>query len=536
MAAVLVLSQFMSSSGDAIGQLGYLGTAPGGTDHTSGLQSAINTVAAFNSNSGGMLIWDGAWGISGLNVPSNVWIFCPGPQYGAILRNAAAQPMFVNSGSVNGLGDASANQRNTWGTPVAANVRYRSVGPFANQNIRVSGGTWNGNNPNNTGNVNTGMSNPGGVLAAFQFYGVNNLIIEGVTCLACCGYAITSCNLQNGIFRDIVIDQAPSTNSLTDGIHINGPATQVRINNIQVHAHDDNIAILPDDGAGVAITTWYPIAGDISNCRIQDITCVTGNDNTTGLGAIRLLSQGSLLDDIWIDNLTGTIQNACIRAGTNGNPGTSPTYNPGNGNVGNIYFNNISIVPTNCECWNFDWSTFGETRIMRRHLVNPPSGIADVVCVNTGGGKNIQALSYDYDFWLSNGQTDHAIPKIECQTGISNVFINANEQRDSGFTANANAGVLHLNSNGGINGVAKFSGRADKCGYLFAFDTGSTVRTVVMDGVHSNANGGSPLLLGTTTVNSFIHTDLANVGAAHSGGTVTNDSTSSFASGNHYAD
>jgi hypothetical protein len=529
----VALSTIVGGNGDAVSSgLGYGASAPTGTDYTAAIQTALNTVAAYNGGSGGRLIWDGAWGVTGLTIPSNVWIFCPSANCGAILRNGSNQRMFANSGSANGNGDTSPNHQNSWGAEIGRNSLYRSLGPFANSNIRISGGTWNGNRANNKGNINSAMSTVNGVLSAFQMYGVNGLIIEGVTTYSFAGYAITGCNLFGGIFRDNVIDQSPTAAALTDGIHINGPARNLRIINNKIHAYDDPVAILPDDGSGTP-QTWYPIAGDITDFRIQDLSIYSGLQGDSDIGGIRLLSAGSLLDDGVISRVSGATTRACFRIGNNG----GGTYHDGKGNFGDIVFEDTSIQVTNGPCFTIDGSFWGELKIVRRRAINPGNH-PDVVIENTGGGKTVNSLLYNYSSYISHGQTDPAQPKIQVAGPVSNLRVEAmSDLRDNSFTANANSSVVHITSGGSV-GVLHFSGHVDRAGYVVGADEGTTLRTVVMDGLHSNANGGSPLVLGSgVTVKNAMHNNLSHVGAFKSGsGTITNDSASSFALGNHYAD
>lgn len=546
MAQAGVPATVIAQGGDAVGQLNYGGTAPMGTDYTPFIQSILLSGPA----TGMLLFWDGAWGISGrVSIPSNTWIMCPSGACGAILRNGSNCVMFQNSGSATSTGgDASLNAQNTWGAEIGGNPGYRQLGPFANTNIRITGGTWNGNNgpytdlgassffAHNTGVINTGMSAfNGGTLSAFQFYGVQNLILEDFTTYSTAGYAITGCNWFKATLRNLTIDQSVTTTgqepSLLDNLHINGPGANIRIENVRVHGYDDHVAILPDDAA--AIVNWYPIAGDMSDIVVRDVTIIPGVLNDGDIRFIRLLSAGSNLSDLLISNIYGTTDRACIEISNN--PAGGPTNNPGNGKFGNITFENVEINPQTTSCFLIDGTIVGILKIIGRKLDNIQS-TPDVLIQNTGNAKTINQLVYNYSSMVFAGAGDRHGPKIQVAMPIAFLRVEAQDDlRDTSFTALSDSSVVHITAGGSVN-VLSFSGHADRCGYVVGADSGTTLNTCIMTGLHSNANGGSPLNLGTLTVKNFIHTDMANVGAAHTGGTVTNDSTSSFASGNHYAD
>lgn len=540
---VVALSTIMSSLGDATGQIGYGGTAPTGTDYTSALQAAINSVGS--NTLGGMLIWDGAWGHTGLTIPSNVWIFCPSPLCGAILRNGSNKRMFANSGSMGN--DVSSNKQNTFGkinpTP-GGDQKYRILDAsfFANQNIRVSGGTWNGNRANQSGVFN---GTTGGFYL-FQFYGVNGLIVEGITGITCVGFMVVAANVQDYIARDNTLDQSPTPGYGTDTLHVNGPATRLRFYNNKTHCGDDNIALNADDandtlgkaanGPSFACGTNYPCSGAITDVLIDGLTVFPGAENGTSVGGIRLLSAAARIDDVTIRKVSGVTTGQCFVM-TNYQGQTLVT---GNGNLGRVNYQDINIAfsaPTGgadqIACFNFDIQ--GDLiDIVRRKIVNPPN-VEDVwFGNNSGGGMGI--VRYDVECVTNSSGTNYAQPIILVGGSVLELIVTANAYRDFAMPAAATPIVKTLNSAANILNLLDITVTLDRATNVVDHQAG-TINTVRMRGLHSNASSGSPLNIASgCTIKNGIYPDLAFVGSFKSGsGVLTNDSASSYVAGNHYA-
>lgn len=151
-------------------------------------------------------------------------------------------------------------------------------GNNGDNNITIDGGTWDANGIFNDMRAPTvpvtefggsGGYRPYWCGAAMQLVMCRNLRVQNLTVLRAKKYAIYVAGGNNIAVNNITFD------TYSDGVHLNGPASKIRISNIRGLAHDNLIAIIASEGAyypeitGDALTT----ARNVTDLEITDIVC-----------------------------------------------------------------------------------------------------------------------------------------------------------------------------------------------------------------------------------------------------------------------
>ncbi|MBR5514816.1 MAG: hypothetical protein IKU52_01285 [Clostridia bacterium] len=168
-----------------------------------------------------------------------------------------------------------------------------------NKNITIEGGIWDGNNQNQTRQVQD-FANP---LTAYdpdfyygimlRFVGMENFTMKNLTLKDPESYPVQISMVRNFTVENIIFDYNMLRTNM-DGIHINGPAEGGRICNIFGSTNDDMVALNCDDCYETEITH-----GPINNIYVANLRA----DN--GYTAVRLLSCGSPLSNVTIKNVYG---------------------------------------------------------------------------------------------------------------------------------------------------------------------------------------------------------------------------------------
>jgi len=191
----------------------------------------------------------------------------------------------------------------------------------------------------------------GVVTPVLEFHGVEELRIEGTTIVNARSFGAWIANARKVDIRDISVDSSldryPGSDSPTsqrefldanasnlDGLHFNGPVEHLRIRGAHLRTEDDAIALNAndlgshdlrlDDGFGPNVGQ-----GPITDVRISDVTfddCLLG---------IRLLSSGERIDDVVVENLSGTIRHRMMVAG--------PWWASGAGDIGTVAFSDVDL-------------------------------------------------------------------------------------------------------------------------------------------------------------------------------------------------
>lgn len=272
----------------------------GGTDATDAIQGILDRAAG---GGGVHLILNGAALVRGLKLHSNTTIECPDKSCGLYLADGSNCSIFMNS------------------QPDRQQIRQK--------NIRILGGTFN---HNCRGQQHTVLC-PERVfekvigdrrwVIAFEFHGVENLLIRDVTIVDQRSFAMLILNWKHVSLEDIVIELPNRMqNQNQDGINIWGPGQYLFMRNITVRSGDDLIAITPDQLDETSSITDVLIDGVFADHADQ---------------GIRLLSRGTgRLDRVTIRNVTGVYRSFGFFI--------NPWFKGRTcGNFGNIFIENVDL-------------------------------------------------------------------------------------------------------------------------------------------------------------------------------------------------
>ena len=192
------------------------------------------------------------------------------------------------------------------------------------KNIEIYGLEIEGNEANQ---IKVGVLAPytGEPTSGVRFFGVENLKIIGAKINNTRTYGIWISRVRNVIARDIEFNQSLLTIDNQDGMHFNGLCYNLDISNIRGVTNDDMIALNANDvaqGANVSL-------GEIKNATIKDVIF------QNNLNGIRLLSAGNLLDQIYINNLSGNVRDNVVAISS---------YTLGTANFGSIYIDGVNVT------------------------------------------------------------------------------------------------------------------------------------------------------------------------------------------------
>lgn len=195
----------------------------GGTNATLKLQAELNLLGAAG---GGWCILDGAALTSAmLFIDDNITIFCPSKACGIFLASGSNCYMVGNR-----LG-------------IVTNLPPPRPSTY-NKNIKISGGTWNGNYDGQSGLVANTSNNM--LTCGFAFAGVDELILESLTILNARRFASLLAYLKNPYSRNITCEwDAFHVGNNNDGLHFWGPIEGTNsIHDIKgINCCDDLIAL-----------------------------------------------------------------------------------------------------------------------------------------------------------------------------------------------------------------------------------------------------------------------------------------------------
>jgi hypothetical protein len=210
------------------------------------------------------LIIDGGSSVTGL--------FLPALGHASIVGLGWDTGFFMKAGSNQDcIHNGNATYSNVSATVIGQNVELR--------NFRINGNRGDGT----TGNSNTGnpRGNSASTLWLFGIYliSLNNVRIEDVWVYAAPTYAV---QLQN--CSDVVVEglrvEAPVAQFNTDGLHLSGSMSDVRVNNCYFQTGDDAIALNAPEGFGNGLQTRITISNCVfNNCphALRAYTYVPGS-------------------------------------------------------------------------------------------------------------------------------------------------------------------------------------------------------------------------------------------------------------------
>jgi hypothetical protein len=328
--------------------------------------------------------------------------------------------------------------------------------PVRDVNIEVRGGTWargadgGGATPRNRNSL--------------VFRRVDGLIVENLTVTSSAGkFAINPGDVTNFAIRDIQLAVS------SDGVHVNGPATNGTIDGVYGTCGDDITALVTDDFAG-----YNDVTGSISNVSIRGVFASTaaGAVKITGSAGTGTVRRISISDIICSATSWGVIL-----------MGDGTVAGGGAVDVGDVTIDNVSVVSNGSQVYI---STPNARSIYLRNI-KPPSaagGSAVKVASASAGNAVVEYLSID------------------------NVSITKNVQNAVELGSNATINLLSIT---GMNASG-----TNTSAYGLYIDSTSTVRRGSIRGVTMNRGGdGSAVLYlngGPTTTSVFTVSDVVMYG------------------------
>lgn len=197
--------------------------------------------------------------------------------------------------SENGANYLLADQTNDF-MVTNAGITVSSV--HTDTNICIDGGTWDGNRSNQDKWVLDGDTKIK-LVVAFWLGGVGGVKIKNCKIVNSRTYGILVSNSNDVDIDNVVVDVGDVNDpSNGDGIHVLGPADNVKIHNCTLHSEDNVVAINADDvDHGIYTTT-----GDISNVEISNNYI----KNTDGGQGMLVLSATHPVRNISIHDIKGT--------------------------------------------------------------------------------------------------------------------------------------------------------------------------------------------------------------------------------------
>ncbi len=281
----------------------------GGADDTAALQAVLDKALDGEKVT---LVMDGAALITGLIIHDNTTVKCINPSCGFYLVDGAGNALFRN-------GRAS----------------FTAPPEKRNRNISFIGGTYNHNAANQEHTVPSKpdektiytdlQGNPSALkdVKCLELYGVENLLIKGVTIRNQTTFALLLANFERAAIEnvDVILDDYKYANN-QDGLHFWGPGRFLTLRNIRGSSGDDFIALAPDERDGVSSITDVDIDGIALDNADQ---------------GIRLLCRGKgRLDRVLIKNVTGAFRGLGFIV--------TPWMEGEGGNYGSIIFDTIDLV------------------------------------------------------------------------------------------------------------------------------------------------------------------------------------------------
>lgn len=420
-------------------------TASGGaaTDNTSIINAYLAQATANNPVT---LIIDGGSLITGIMLPAN--------GYTSIIGCGWHTGFYMKSGSNN-----HAIQNGTSQLPQTGNAAPGPPAPaITGGNVRFENFMINGNRGDGTtGNSTTG--DPRGYstywLLGITLYTLSNIVLRDLYLYDIATYATRFGNVSQ-VLCDNVVVVAPSMAMNTDGIHFDGPASDVHVSNCSITCGDDAIALNGPEG----------FSGDIN--RVTVTNCIVN-----AYSLVRFY-------------------------------GVSSTVT--------VHGRNILVSNCFAQCigYGFPLGFGGGTQPLDLLQDFTVSNVA-FICPNiTYISDNIGSLKFNNCVWLNNTASGAGWITFTTQASISSVEIN-------GCTSFNGQGTLVGPTNWGNIGVLRINGFSQDVSYgqsmtplaqLIAMNNGTINRLVIngLDTTHIAALGSGP------TINEIIGTGVLQTG------------------------
>jgi len=205
-----------------------------------------------------------------------------------------------------------------------ANMTTQNTLTIIDKNIKIIGGIWDGNRPNQTKKWD-GEPNTTSIISGIFLSGVENLIFKPTRIINTVTYGFLICNAKNIEIENIDMNVGNEIQNNCDGFHFMGPIDNMTITKCRIKSEDNAIALNADDVGHGPFATM----GDMNNISIDDIII---NNHEGGQG-MRLLSGTSKIHNVSIRNVTGKAAYLAVMS----------TLDIGSGDFDKIMFENIDM-------------------------------------------------------------------------------------------------------------------------------------------------------------------------------------------------
>ncbi len=305
------------------------------------------------------------------------------------------------------------------------------------KNIQIRNCYINGNRGDGT-NGNSNSGNPRQVASGYWLLGIyldnmTGVAIENVSLYNSPSFQLTLNACSDCVVSGLRVDNNVPTAINMDGIHIDGPSSQIRISDVWLNTNDDGIALNAAEGYGGTIRD-VSISGAHCNVCLSALRVLTNEDGGAANSAIQNVAftngSGTIADSLHPSNAfvigyahsstaaSDIIQSVRISNSTYTTTNAGATFAYVSDNVGELSFNNVTwMAPAGATPWlGFGQastiSSFSCTacKIIRNvaghgaaYWAQIPSGASvqrmefNGVSVENGQGQNYSALSYAID-------------------------------------------------------------------------------------------------------------------------------------------
>ncbi|MDA3925042.1 MAG: glycosyl hydrolase family 28-related protein [Kiritimatiellae bacterium] len=201
------------------------------------------------------------------------------------------------------------------------------------KNIVVAGGIWDGNNAHNTRGADGDMSGYTGT--AINFINVTNLALRSLTVRNPDAFSIRVGEVEDFLIEDITLDHSVIRPN-QDGVHVGGFSKRGIIRRIKaIHPNtpnDDMIALNADDDVLRVLNLGMKL-GPITDILVDDVQA------EGAYNFVRLLSNGSLINNITVRNVTGSCRTYAVNI-------NRWRFAIGAGEIHNVLLENFDVTKT----------------------------------------------------------------------------------------------------------------------------------------------------------------------------------------------
>ncbi|MGI4812479.1 MAG: glycosyl hydrolase family 28 protein [Janthinobacterium lividum] len=315
-----------------------------------------------------------------------------------------------------------------------------SAHKIALRNFTINGNRGTGANGNSTSGNPQGNNPLTAIWCGINLLNADQVEVENVNLYDIAGYALRLSNCAEVDIRNVRIEQPIGGIVNTDGIHLSGPCTNVRIlGGYLTGLGDDSIAINAPEGYG----------GNINGTLIDGVTF---NSVAT---MFRIYTAGTsattcMIDRVRIANCQGTAVTFVCQMGLNANGGvvgaahaigsvevddctfTAPYFWPCSQNIDRLSFRNTTrLAPAQANAWVYtpiNACAIGLVEFVDSRIVRNGNGSANAYAVDVENGASVGCIHFDgFSLQDQPGSSYGAVPYlINCGSGtIGRVVIDA---------------------------------------------------------------------------------------------------------------